>query len=85
MIDSTSDERTENNVFRHEYRPLTEEEKALMREIKDAGAACLKLIEQVKERKRADGELSDDVIRACAIAKTKSEEMVMWAVKGLTA
>jgi hypothetical protein len=71
-VDSTSDERTVNNVMRHEYRVLSEQEKAQMRAIKDKGLELHDLIESIG----ASRELS--------IAKTKTEEAVMWAVKHLT-
>jgi len=72
MVDSTSDERTVNNVMRHEYRVLSDAEKASMKQIKDMGAD----LHQVFEGLGASREL--------AIAKTKLEEAVMWAVKHLT-
>lgn len=72
MTDSTSDERTTNNVMRHEYRTLTEEEKRHMKGIKDMGlefyAACDLLGSS----------------RELSIAKTKIEEAVMWAIKHVT-
>lgn len=73
MIDSTSDERTINNVMRHEYRVLTAEEKERMRRIKDAGAAFIDLLKEV------------GTSRELSLAKTKIEEAVMWAVKDVTA
>lgn len=69
---STSDERTVNNVMRHAYRVLSDEEKAQMQAIKDKGLELHDLIESVG----ASRELS--------LAKTKTEEAVMWAVKGIT-
>lgn len=72
-VDSTSDERTVNNVMRHAYRVLTDEEKAAMQEIKDLGLKLHDLIHGIG----ASRELS--------IAKTKVEEAVMWAVKHITA
>lgn len=72
-VDSTSDERTVNNVMRHAYRVLTDEEKALMQEIKDDGLALWNKIDGIG----ASRELS--------VAKTKLEEAVMWAVKHITA
>ncbi len=36
-VDSTSDQRTVNNVMRHQYRVLTDTEKAQMQAIKDSG------------------------------------------------
>ena len=72
-MDSTSDRRVENNVMRHEYRVLNDDEKAQMQFIKDKG---LDLIEEF-DRMGSSRELS--------IAKTKIEEAVMWAVKHVTA
>lgn len=71
-VDSTSDERTVNNVMRHEYRVLSDAEKAQMQAIKDKGLELHDLIEGIG----ASRELS--------VAKTKTEEAVMWAVKHLT-
>ena len=39
IVDSTSDARTVNNVMRHAYRVLTDDEKATMQKIKDDGLA----------------------------------------------
>jgi hypothetical protein len=71
-VDSTSDARTINNVMRHEYRVLSEDEKRIMREVKDFGLAFHNRIDSIG----ASRELS--------LAKTKIEEAVMWAVKHLT-
>lgn len=74
--DSTSDERTRNNVMRHEYKVLNDEEKAAMQKVKDFGLdfhGYLTLLEYHNGRSR---ELS--------LAKTKIEEAVMWAVKHIT-
>lgn len=71
-VDSTSDQRTVNNVMRHQYRVLTDTEKAQMQAIKDKGLELHDLIEGIG----ASRELS--------LAKTKTEEAVMWAVKYLT-
>ena len=71
-VDSTSDARTVNNVMRHAYRVLSDEEKALMSKVKDMGLE----LHNVLEGMGASRELS--------IAKTKLEEAVMWAVKHLT-
>lgn len=69
---STDDARTANSPMRHSYRPLSDEEKAQMDEVKDAGQALLDLI----------GSLG--VSRELSIARTKIEEAVMWAVKHVT-
>ena len=71
-VDATSDERTVNNVMRHEYRVLSDGEKIDMRAVKDAGLQLHTIIEQIG----ASRELS--------LAKTKAEEAVMWAVKHIT-
>lgn len=72
-VDSTSDARTVNNVMRHAYRVLTDEEKAAMQKVKDMGLEIHEYIASLG----ASRELS--------VAKTKIEEAVMWAVKHLTA
>ena len=72
-VESTSDARTVNNTMRHQYRVLSDAEKAKMAAIKDKGGELLTLIEGCG----ASRELS--------IAKTKTEEAVMWAVKHVTA
>ena len=73
MIDSTSDNRTINNVMRHQYRVLTDDEKATMLKIKDMGLEFVTYLEAnvVPGRERA-------------LAITKMEEAVMWAVKQIT-
>ena len=73
-IPSTSDQRTdpEFNVMRHEYRTLSDVEKAQMQMIKDQGLAFYAILNGCG----ASRELS--------IAKTKIEEAVMWGVKHIT-
>lgn len=73
MVDSTSDDRTVNNVMRHEYRVLSEEEKKTMKAIKDKGLEFLAYIETALPPSRER-----------ALAVTNLEQAVMWAVKGLT-
>ena len=46
MVQSTSDERTVNNVMRHEYRVLSDAEKQLMKDLKDIG---LSFVEKCNE------------------------------------
>ena len=74
MINSESNERVTNNSVRHQYRVLTEIEKQQMVDIKDRG---LEFIEYINS-------LSTTGTREYSLAKTKIEEAVMWAVKGLT-
>lgn len=71
-MDSTSDERTANNVVRHEYRVLSEEEKGQMKDLKDRGLAFIEACEKIGNS------------RELSLAKTKMEEAVMWAVKHVT-
>lgn len=72
-IQSTSDERTVNNTMRHQYRVLSDEEKAQMQDITDKGLALLETI-------KATGQS-----RELSLAATKTEEAVMWACKHVTA
>jgi len=72
FVDSKGDDRVVNNVMRHEYRVLTDDEKFLMQAIKDKGLEMYNLIESIGHS------------RELALAKTKTEEAVMWAVKYLT-
>ncbi|MBZ9659789.1 hypothetical protein LB523_12105 [Mesorhizobium sp. ESP-6-4] len=72
-VDSTSDARTVNNVMRHAYRVLSDEEKALMGKLKDMGLEFHEFIASLGNS------------RELAVAKTKIEEATMWAVKHLTA
>lgn len=72
-VSSTSDERVVNNVMRHAYRVLSDDEKAQMQAIKDQGLEFHALVEGVGHS------------RELSLAKTKIEEAVMWAVKHITA
>ncbi len=72
MIESTSDERTVNNVMRHQYRVLTDAEKAQMLAVKDKGLELHALIESLGKS------------RELSLAMTRTEEAVMWATKHLT-
>lgn len=71
-IDSTSDKRTVNNVTRHQYRVLDEDEKAQMLAIKDAGLNFYNLLRSIGDS------------RELALAATRVEEAVMWATKHIT-
>ena len=71
-MESTSNERTANNLMRHKYRTLSDEEKDQMIFLKDLGLGFIKYCDVV------------GTSRELSIAKTKAEEAVMWAVKHVT-
>jgi hypothetical protein len=71
-VASEGDERTVNNTVRHQYRVLTDAEKAAMLAVKDAGQTLIDAIESLAPS------------RERSLAVTKAEEAVMWAVKGIT-
>lgn len=71
-FDSTSDQRVVNNVMRHAYRVLSDDEKLDMQSIKDAGLEFFGLLDRIGQS------------RELSLAKTKLEEVVMWAVKHVT-
>lgn len=72
-VESTSDERTVNNTMRHQYRVLSDAEKANMQAIKDMGLQFHEMIAGIGNS------------REISLAKTKIEEAVMWGVKHITA
>ena len=72
-VESTSDERTVNNTMRHQYRVLSDAEKANMSAIKDKGLEFHELVSGIGKS------------REISLALTKIEEAVMWAVKHITA
>lgn len=72
-VDSASDDRTINNTVRHTYRVLSDEEKAQMVKIKDAGQALIDIINETGKS------------RELSLALTNAEQSVMWAVKHVTA
>lgn len=71
-MDSTSDDRTTNNVVRHQYRVLSDGEKAQMLALKDMGAAFIAKCDEIGQS------------REMSLAKTNAEQAVMWAVKHVT-
>ena len=71
-MDGASDARTENDRMRHQYRRLTDMEKATVDLLKDLG------------REFANECDSTGQSRELSLAKTKMEEAVMWAVKHVT-
>jgi hypothetical protein len=86
MIGSTSDVRTVNNVMRHQYRVLSDDEKRHMQRLKDRGLDFLRELHSVSGT-LGQFDRGDDarlVSRELSIAATKIEEAVMWAVKHIT-
>lgn len=71
-VESQSDDRTANNTVRHQYRVLTENEKAQMVAIKDLGAAFIQKCQEIGQS------------REVSLAITNAEQAVMWAVKHIT-
>lgn len=72
-VGSETNARTVNNTVRHQYRVLTDPEKAAMLAVKDAGLAFLETLDKYCHPGRET-----------ALAKTNAEQAVMWAVKGIT-
>lgn len=65
-------ERKNRNRMRHEYRVLTEQEKTQVRAVKDKALALYECIESL------------GVSLESSLAKTRTEEAAMWAVKHIT-
>ena len=72
MINSEADNRTANNVVRHQYRVLSDAEKQQMLDLKDIGAAFIAKCQEIGQS------------RELSIAITNAEQAVMWAVKHVT-
>ena len=72
-IPSTDDARVANSPVRHQYRVLTDAEKSQVAAVKDVGEDFLALLDDLPKS------------REVSLARTKIEEAVMWAVKGITA
>ena len=71
-LQSDSPERVQNNTVRHQYKVLNDVEKAQMLAVKDKGLEFLNILNTYQPS------------REMSLAKTKIEEAVMWAVKGIT-
>lgn len=74
-VSSTGDDRVVNNVMRHEYKVLNDDEKAAMQKIKDDALAFHTFLDELAGIEGS---------RELSIAKTKIEEAVFWAVKHVT-
>jgi hypothetical protein len=92
MVSSTSDDRTANNAVRHNYRVLSDAEKAQMVAVKDKGAEFLTLLDGLRtplqpiEGPDGENDLALGTFdRELNIAAERVEEAVMWAVKHITA
>lgn len=81
-VDSAGDERTINNGVRHQYRVLTDAEKALMVEVKDLGEAFLAKLHEIGGTDPASGRMAS---RDLALAQTHVEDATMRAVRHITA
>ena len=64
------------DVFRKVYTPITEDQKKQALAIKEKAEELLALFPHSEDRSERS--------RCAALAKTKLEEAVMWAVKGVT-
>ena len=92
-VDSASDDRTANNAVRHQYRVLSDAEKAQMMAVKDKGAEFLALLDTLAtplvEVSPGDAETPPMAMgrfdRELHIARERVEEAVMWAVRHITA
>jgi len=71
-VTSEANSPTSENVMRHKYKEMTPKDMADMKSIKDIGLAFHELCDALGPS------------REMSIAKTKIEEAVMWAVKGIT-
>lgn len=80
-VDSTSDQRVVNNVMRHNYRVLSESEKESMRMLKDSGLSFINQLHGIGATDMAGDRFAS---RELALAATRIEEAVMWAVKHIT-
>lgn len=81
-VNSSGDDRTANNAVRHQYRRLSDAEKAQMETIKDMGAA---FIAKLHEIGGTDPEGDRFASRDLSIANTAAEDAVMRAVRHITA
>ena len=81
MIDSTSDERVVNNVMRHQYKVLSDDEKASMQHIKDLGLQFITALHGIGATDMGGERFAS---RELSLAATNVEMAVMWAVKHIT-
>lgn len=80
-FESTDDKRVTNNIMRHNYRKLTDEEKSYVEWIKDHGLTFVEMLHRIgKTDTTGDRQGS----RNLSLAQTHMEDAVMRAVKHLT-
>lgn len=89
-VDSASNDRTANNAVRHQYRVLSDAEKAQMVAIKDKGAELIDLIRGLRSQEPEHDQLAalwNHEVNEINLnrAEERVEEAVMWAVKHITA
>ena len=81
-VKSESDDRTVNNGARHEYRVLTDDEKAQMVKVKDLGQSFISLLHEIGG---TDPEGDRFASRELSLANTHAEDAIMRAVRHVTA
>lgn len=81
QVDSASDDRTANNAVRHQYRVLSDDEKALMVRVKDTGAAFIALLHEIGGTETGGDRFAS---RDLSLANTHAEDAVMRAVRHIT-
>ncbi|KAB6714299.1 hypothetical protein [Roseobacter sp. TSBP12] len=81
-IDSTSDDRITNNAVRHQYRKLSDREKAQMQDIKDMGGTFIAKLHEIGGTGHGGDCFGS---RDLALANTHIEDAVMRAVRHITA
>lgn len=72
------------DVFHPVYRELSKEEKDLMAKVKEKASELYELFVVVQYPNESSEPKASSNGREVALAKTKLEEAVMWAVKGIT-
>lgn len=80
---STDNRRVTNNIMRHNYRTLSDEEKQQMDQVKDFGLAFVNLLHSIGHTDPAPNDARQSS-RYLSLSQTAIEEAVMWAVKHIT-
>ena len=70
--------------FRKNYTPIDDKQKELVATIKSAAEELERVFQEVLRYSNAVSGSSPDVGRAMAVATTKLQEVVFWAVYGVT-